>query len=66
MNNSVLTSQGTHYVSATKPNRFMLLRGMRDTDCENSSEYIKAERTDRRVVHIVTSLPEELGEEVLL
>jgi predicted Zn-dependent protease with MMP-like domain len=38
--NSVRTSQETHYVSATKPNRLMLFREMISVYCENHTEHI--------------------------
>jgi hypothetical protein len=37
--NSVRTSQETHYVSATKPNRLMLLRETVAVYCENHTEH---------------------------
>jgi hypothetical protein len=51
--NSVRTSQETHYVSATKPNRLMLFRETVAVYCENHTEhtdkqgfsYVKAGRT---------------------
>jgi hypothetical protein len=36
--NSVRTSQETHYVSATKPNRLMLFRDTVAVYCENHTE----------------------------
>jgi hypothetical protein len=36
--NSVCTSQETHYVSATKPNRLMLFRETVAVYCENHTE----------------------------
>jgi hypothetical protein len=38
--NSVRTSQETHYVSATKPNRLMLFGETVAVYCENRTEYI--------------------------
>jgi hypothetical protein len=38
-NNSVRTSQETHYVSATKPNRLMLFRETIAVYCENHTEH---------------------------
>jgi hypothetical protein len=38
--NSVRTSQETHYVSATKPNRLMLFRERVAVYCENHTEHI--------------------------
>jgi hypothetical protein len=38
---SVRTSQETHYVSATKPNRLMLFRETVAVYCENHTEHIK-------------------------
>jgi hypothetical protein len=40
MQSSVRTSQETHYVSATKPNRLMLCRGIIAVYCENHTEHI--------------------------
>jgi hypothetical protein len=37
--NSVRTSQETHYVSATKPNRLMLFRETVAVYCENHTEH---------------------------
>jgi hypothetical protein len=37
--NSVPTSQETHYVSATKPNRLMLFRETVAVYCENHTEH---------------------------
>jgi hypothetical protein len=37
--NSVRTSQETHYVSATKPNRLMLFREIIAVYCENHTEH---------------------------
>jgi hypothetical protein len=37
--NSVRTSQETHYVSATKPNRLMLFREIVAVYCENRTEH---------------------------
>jgi hypothetical protein len=37
--NSVHTSQETHYVSATKPNRLMLFRETVAVYCENHTEH---------------------------
>jgi hypothetical protein len=37
--NSVGTSQEGHYVSATKPNRFMLFREIIAVYCENHTEH---------------------------
>jgi translation initiation factor IF-1 len=37
--NSVRTSQETHYVSTTKPNRLMLFRETVDVYCENHTEH---------------------------
>jgi hypothetical protein len=37
--NSIRTSQETFYVSATKPNRLMLLRGTVAVYCENRMEH---------------------------
>jgi translation initiation factor IF-1 len=37
--NSVRTSQETHYVSATKPNRLMLFRETVAVYCENHAEH---------------------------
>jgi hypothetical protein len=37
--NSVRTSQETHYVSATKPNQLMLLRETVAVYCENHTEH---------------------------
>jgi hypothetical protein len=38
--NSVRTSQETHYVSATEPNRLMLFRGIVAVYCENHTEHV--------------------------
>jgi hypothetical protein len=38
--NPVRTSQETHYVSATKPNRLMLFRGIVAVYCQNHTEHI--------------------------
>jgi hypothetical protein len=38
--NSVRTSQETHHVSATKPNRLMLFREIIAVYCENHTEHI--------------------------
>jgi hypothetical protein len=40
--NLVRTSQETHYVTATKPNRLMLLRETVAVYCENHMEYTNA------------------------
>jgi hypothetical protein len=40
MQSSVRTSQETHYVSATKPNRLMLFREIISVYCENHTEDI--------------------------
>jgi hypothetical protein len=40
-NNSVRTSQETHYVSATKPNRLMLFRETVAVSCENHTEHTR-------------------------
>jgi hypothetical protein len=40
-NNSVRTSQETHYVSATETNRLMLFEGTAAVYCENHTEHIK-------------------------
>jgi hypothetical protein len=37
--NSVRSSQGTHYVSATKPNRLMLFGETVSVYCENHTEH---------------------------
>jgi hypothetical protein len=37
--NPVRTSQETHYVSATKPNRLMLFREIVTVYCENHTEH---------------------------
>jgi hypothetical protein len=37
--NSVLTSQETHYVSATKPNRSIVFREIIAVYCENHTEH---------------------------
>jgi hypothetical protein len=37
--NAVRTSQETHYVSATKPNRLMLFRETAAVNCENHTEH---------------------------
>jgi hypothetical protein len=42
LNNAVRTSQETHYVSATKPNRLMLFREIIAVYCENHMEHINA------------------------
>jgi hypothetical protein len=39
---SVRTSQETHYVSATKPNRLMLFREIIAVYCENRMKYTNA------------------------
>jgi hypothetical protein len=39
MQSSVRTSQGTHYASATKPNRLMLFREIIAVYCENHTEH---------------------------
>jgi translation initiation factor IF-1 len=39
-NNSVRTSQETHYVSGTKPNRLILFRETVAVYCENHTEHI--------------------------
>jgi hypothetical protein len=64
MQSSVRTSQETHYVSATKPNRLMLFREIIAVYCENNTEH-----TDtlcigevlfflplKYVVHVVTTV----------
>jgi predicted Zn-dependent protease with MMP-like domain len=38
--NSVRTSQETHHVTATKPNRLMLFRETVAVYCENNTEHI--------------------------
>jgi predicted Zn-dependent protease with MMP-like domain len=38
--NSVRTSQETHYVCATKPNRLLLFREIIADYCENHTEHI--------------------------
>jgi predicted Zn-dependent protease with MMP-like domain len=40
LTNSVRTSQETHYVTATKPNRLMLFRETVAVYCENHTEHI--------------------------
>jgi hypothetical protein len=44
--NSVRTSQETHHVSATKPNRLMLFWETVAVCCENHTEHTKADGTD--------------------
>jgi hypothetical protein len=66
--NSVRTSQETHYVSATKPNRLMLLRETVAVYCENHTEQRNARSeqdvwlhlTINQVVHIVTTASERV------
>jgi hypothetical protein len=40
MQSSVRTSQETHYVSATKPNRLILFKEIIAVYCENHTEHI--------------------------
>jgi hypothetical protein len=44
--NAVSTSQETHYVSATKPNRLMLFRGIIAVYCENHTEHTNTLRVN--------------------
>jgi hypothetical protein len=41
---TVHTSQETHYISATEPNRLMLFRGIISVYCENRTELLNALR----------------------
>jgi hypothetical protein len=43
--NSVRTSQETHHVSATEPNRLMLFRETVAVYCENHTEHTNTEST---------------------
>jgi hypothetical protein len=57
--NLVRTSQETHYVSATKPNRLMLFRETVAVYCENHTEHTDTLHGKNaefcQVVHIVTT-----------
>jgi hypothetical protein len=60
--NSVRTSQETHYVSATKPNRLMLFREIIAVYCENHMEHMNTLHGPtvkysmlKQMVHIVTT-----------
>jgi hypothetical protein len=62
--NPVRTSQGTHYVSATEPNRLLLSRETVAVYCENRTEHINTLCVGRlqsfsklkQAVHVVTLL----------
>jgi hypothetical protein len=64
--NSVRTSQGTNYVSATKPNRLMLFRETAAVYCENRTEHkytLWAEnsvRTSQETPYLSTTMPNRL------
>jgi hypothetical protein len=48
--NPVRTSQETHYVTATKPNRLMLFRYIIAVYCENHTEHINTLRGQKAQV----------------
>jgi hypothetical protein len=61
--NSVRTSQETHYVSATKPNRLMLFRETVAVYCENHMEhtnYINIQFVPHRK-HVTSALQSPSG-----
>jgi hypothetical protein len=59
--NGVRTSQETHYVSATEPNRLMMLRETVAVYCENRTKHVdcvgimQSFSVLQRVVRIVTT-----------
>jgi hypothetical protein len=66
--NSVRTSQETHYVSATKPNRLMLFGETVAVYCENHTEHISTlsrqnawSSNGKQAVHIITAVLEKPG-----
>jgi hypothetical protein len=57
--NPVRTSQGTHYVSATEPNRLTLLEETVAVYCENHTEHTDTVRTSQK--HITPPLQSPTG-----
>jgi hypothetical protein len=55
--NSVRTSQETHYVPATKPNRLMLFRETVAVYCENHTEHTDTLRGQNAEFYCVQSVP---------
>jgi hypothetical protein len=51
-NNPVRTSQETHYVSATEPNRLMLFRETVAVYCENHTEHTDTARTSQETDYV--------------
>jgi hypothetical protein len=50
--NSVRTSQETHYVSATMPNRLMLFREPVAVYCDNHTEHPNTVRTSKEIMFL--------------
>jgi hypothetical protein len=54
------TSQETHYVNATKPNRLMLFKEAVAVYCENYTEHTDAVRTSQVTYYVSTTKPNRL------
>jgi hypothetical protein len=57
---TVRTSQETHYVSATKPNRLMLFREIVAVYCENHTEHTDTVRTSQETHYVSATKPNRL------
>jgi hypothetical protein len=58
--NSVRTSQETHYVSATEPNRLMLFRETVAVYCENHTEHTDTDCTSQETHYVSVTEPNRL------
>jgi predicted Zn-dependent protease with MMP-like domain len=58
--NSVRTSQETHYVSATKPNRLMLFTETVAVYCENHTEHTDPVRAAQKTHYVSATKPNRL------
>jgi predicted Zn-dependent protease with MMP-like domain len=54
------TSQETHYVSATEPNRLMLFRETVAVYCENRTEHTDTVRTSQEIYYVSATEPNRL------
>jgi thioredoxin-related protein len=54
---TVRTSQETHYVSATEPNRLMLFRETVSVYCENHTEHTDTVRTSQETHYVSATEP---------
>jgi thioredoxin-related protein len=57
---TVRTSQETHYVSATEPNRLMLFREIFAVYCENHTEHTDTVRTSQETHYVSATEPNRL------